>query len=264
MSFLDKIVADNAAALQERKARRPIEEVELIARSNPPARSLALALRRDGVNIIAEVKKASPSKGVFRRRLNAVGLAKTYAAYGAAAISVVTEPYHFQGSLTSLHRVVKALGDARPPVLRKDFIVDEYEVYESRACGADCILLIAALLDRQRLGALLALSHELGMDCLVEVHDETELDMVLQLDARVIGINSRDLHSFKVELGTFEMLRPCVPADRVVVAESGIRDAGDVRRLVDAGADAVLVGEALVMAADVGIKLRELKCAVQG
>ncbi|MFC2008523.1 indole-3-glycerol phosphate synthase TrpC [Chloroflexota bacterium] len=260
MTFLERIVAANAPALEERKAQHPVEEMENAARSCPPARSLALALQGEDVSVIAEVKKASPSKGVFRRRFNAVELARTYAAYGAAAISVLTEPRFFHGSLTTLRRVVRALGDSRPPVLRKDFIVDPYQVFEARACGADCILLIVALLDDGRLKSLLGLSHELGMDCLVEVHDEAELERALRTDTRVIGVNNRDLHTFEVDLATFERLRPQIPDGRVVVAESGIHDAKDVRRLRESGVDAVLVGEALVMASHTGMKLRELKC----
>ena len=262
MTFLERIVAANAPALDERKAQHPIEEIESAALACLPARSLALALQGEDVSVIAEVKKASPSKGVFRRRFNAVELARTYAAYGAAAISVLTEPHFFQGSLTTLRRVVRALGESRPPVLRKDFIVDPYQVFEARACGADCILLIANLLDETKLKALLELSHELGMDCLVEVHDEAELERALNADTRVIGINNRDLHTFEVDLANFERLRPRIPEGHVVVAESGIRDARDVQRLRESGADAVLVGEALVMSSNAGLKLRELKCIV--
>jgi len=262
MTFLERIVAENAPALDERKAQRPVEEVEEAALSCTPARSLALALRAEDISVIAEIKKASPSRGVFRRRFDAVELARTYAAYGAAAISVLTEPLFFQGSLTTLSRVVHALGESRPPVLRKDFIVDPYQVFEARACGADCILLIVNLLNDATLKTLLGLSHELGMDCLVEVHDESELERALSTDARVIGINNRDLHTFDVDLATFDRLAPLVPRGRLLVAESGIHDVQDVQRVRRSGADAVLVGEALVMASNAGVKLRELKCIV--
>ena len=262
MTLLERIVSENAPALDERKAQHPVEEVEAAALASPPARSLALALQSEEVSVIAEVKKASPSKGVFRRRFDAVELARTYAAYGAAAISVLTEPLFFQGSLTTLRRIVHALGESHPPVLRKDFIVDLYQVFEARACGADCILLIVNLLDDRNLESLLSLSHELGMDCLVEVHDEAELERALKTDSRVIGINNRDLHTFEVDLATFDRLAPLVPRGCVLVAESGIHDAQDVQRVRHRGADAVLVGEALVMASNAGVKLRELKCIV--
>ncbi|MFW6103038.1 MAG: indole-3-glycerol phosphate synthase TrpC, partial [Chloroflexota bacterium] len=149
----------------------------------------------------------------------------------------------------------------RVPLLRKDFIIDPYQVYEARAHGADALLLIVAILDRERLDSLLSLSHDLGMTCLVEVHNERDIDVALLSRARVIGINNRDLHSFKVDLSTFERLRPRVPAEKLVVAESGVNCPADIRRLARAGADAVLVGEALMTADDISAMTREFACA---
>ena len=261
MTILEKIVAEGAEALERRKETHPLHEVERAARLREPARDLAIALQGDGVSVIAEIKKASPSKGVFNRHFDPVELASKYVANGASAISVLTEPRYFQGSLTTLQQVVRALGNDRPPVLRKDFIVDPYQVFEARACGADCLLLIVALLDRPRLGEFLRLCHELGMHCLVEVHDEVELDTALASEALIIGVNNRDLRTFNVDLATFERLRPLIPNGRIVVSESGIHGREDVERLRTAGVDAVLVGEALMTAPDVGAKLRELRCA---
>ncbi|MCK5584692.1 indole-3-glycerol phosphate synthase TrpC, partial [Candidatus Bipolaricaulota bacterium] len=207
-----------------------------------------------------ELKKASPSRGVLKHDFDPVSLASLYATHGASAISVLTEPHYFGGSLAILQQVVHALGDNRPPVLRKDFIVDPYQVFEARACGADCLLLIAALLDKSLLVEFLKLSHELGMRCLVEVHDEAELDRALESGAQIIGINNRDLRTFNVNLATFETLRPRIPDGHIVVSESGIRGREDVERLRAVGVDAVLVGEALMIAPDVAAKLGELRC----
>ena len=184
-----------------------------------------------------------------------------YADSGADAISVLTEGRQFGGSLNYLADIVEALGPEGPPVLRKDFIVDPYQVYEARTNGADCVLLIAALLDQPQLIDMLQLCQTLGMHCLVETHDEAELDRVVESGAPIIGINNRDLRTLEVNLATFERLRPRIPAGRLVVGESGIRTREDVERLVACGVDAVLVGEALMTAADIGSKVRELRCS---
>ncbi|MBN1855337.1 MAG: indole-3-glycerol phosphate synthase TrpC [Dehalococcoidia bacterium] len=260
MTILDKIVAENTAALERHKLMHPLPEVERAARLREPALNLAHALRGNGVSVIAEIKKSSPSRGVFNHRFQPVKLASTYVASGASAISILTEPRYFGGSLGILQRVVQALGDDRPPILRKDFIVDPYQVFEARAFGADCILLIVALLDSRLLRELLQLSHELGMYCLVEVHNDSELDRALESGALIIGINNRDLQTFEVDLKTFEQLRPRIPASYIVVSESGIHGRDDVERLRAVGVDAVLVGEALMTADDVGAKLEELQC----
>jgi indole-3-glycerol phosphate synthase len=187
-----------------------------------------------------------------------VGVARAYADGGAASISVLTESRYFQGNLEILDSIAGALGESRPPLLRKDFLFDPYQIYEARACGADALLLIAAVLSFSRLKELINLTHSLRMECLVEVHNEAELDMVMATEAHVIGINNRDLKTFNVDLATTERLRPGIPRDRIVVSESGIKTAADVRRLRDSGVDAVLIGEALMSAPDIPAKMKEL------
>ncbi len=260
MTRLDEIVKRTRASLPQRKREAPLSGLERTASARPPARDLAVALGGSGVALIAEIKRASPSRGLIRDGFDVVDLARTYAASGAAAISVLTEQDFFHGSLADLAAVADEHVGDRPALLRKDFIVDPYQVVESRAYGADSLLLIAATLPSDLLGSLLGLSHGLGMRCLVEVHDEADLEVALRCDARVIGINNRDLGSFQVDLATFERLRPLVPAGRLVVAESGIRNRADVERLARCGLDAILVGEALMRAPDAGAKARELLC----
>ena len=219
--------------------------------------------RPDGarLRVIAEVKMASPSAGRLiddeRRR----ALPQIYAEQGAAAISVLTECEHFLGDIRHLLEARHALdrrSGPRPALLRKDFLFDLYHVWESRAYGADALLLIVAILSDAQLGELLSLAHELEMDCLVEVHDEEELERALAAGAGIVGINNRDLRTFRVDLATTERLRPLVPPGTVVVSESGIASRADVERMARCGVDAVLVGEALVRAADAAAKMREL------
>ncbi|MCK9357320.1 MAG: indole-3-glycerol phosphate synthase TrpC [Dehalococcoidia bacterium] len=260
MTRLGEIVDRTRASLQERKRRTPHAMLERMAQDCPAALDFAQALSGDGVALIAEVKRASPSRGLIRDGFDVVEQARTYAANGAAAISVLTEETFFRGSLADLAAIADGLGMGRPPLLRKDFIVDPYQVVESRAYGADSLLLIAAVLTLQMLRDLLELSHGMGMRCLVEVHDEAELDTALRSDALIIGVNNRDLRTFEVDLATFERLRPLIPAGRLVVAESGIRERSDVERLARCGVDAVLVGEALMRSPDAGAKVRELLC----
>lgn len=214
------------------------------------------------IALIAEVKKASPSKGLLRHKFDPLELARAYADNGAAAISVLTDAKYFQGKLEYLTEIRDHLHAAkkqkRPAVLRKDFIFDPYQVYEARAARADALLLIAAVLKGEELAALLALTRKLGMTALIEVHDRAELERVLPLQPRLIGVNNRDLRDFSVDLNTCIELRQRVPADICFVAESGIHTAADVARLAGEGVDAILVGEALVKAKDVGRKVREL------
>ena len=256
--ILDRIVADKAQELEASKRVRPLAELERLAAEQPPARDLASALRGDGVKLIAEVKRASPSRGLIRPDLDPVALARTYAENGAAAISVLTEARHFLGSLDYMPAIRHALGKEAIPLLRKDFIFDPYQVYESRAYGADALLLIAAILREDQLSRLLSLSHELGMKCLVEVHQERELEMALRIQAVIIGVNNRDLLTLAVDLATTERLRRLIPRDRIVVSESGIRGREDMQRLREWGVDAVLIGEALVTSPDVAAKMREM------
>ena len=256
--ILDKIVANKAIELEDTRQRVPLAEIKRRALSRTGTKDFAAALRGERIRLIAEVKRASPSKGLISADFDPVGVARTYAANGAASISVLTESKYFQGSLDILDRIARALGESRPPLLRKDFLFDPYQVYEARAYGADALLLIAAVLTLSQLKEMISLTHDLRMECLVEVHNERELDMVMSTEARVIGINNRDLKSFNVDLGTTERLRPRIPRDRVVVSESGIKTADDVKRLRDSGVDAVLIGEALMSAPDIEAKMKEL------
>jgi indole-3-glycerol phosphate synthase len=257
--FLQEIVHRNQVELKARKKRLPLAEVRRLAKAQPPPLDLAAALRGDGIRLIAEVKKASPSRGVIREDFDPVAIAGTYATGGAAAISVLTEPHYFRGSLEYLRDIKDAMGENRPPLLRKDFIFDPYQVYESLAYGADSLLLIAAILTPEMLVALCALSCELGLSCLVEVHNETDLETALESSTGIIGINNRDLNTFTVDLSTTERLKPLVPADRIVISESGIGSRDDIDNLGRLGVDAVLIGEALMAAPDIAAKMRELR-----
>jgi indole-3-glycerol phosphate synthase len=256
--ILDQIVADNKSELEARKRSLPLEELKRAASAQPLPLDFASALRGDGIRLIAEVKKASPSKGVIRSDFNPAEIAQTYASNGASAISVLTEEKHFQGSLNYLRDIGNALGDRRLPLLRKDFIYDSYQVYESRAYGADGLLLIVAILAPAELETLLGLSHELNMSCLVEVHNEGELEIALSSGAKIIGINNRDLKTFTVDLTITRRLRPLIPPDKIVVSESGIKNRTDIEKLRQWGVDAVLIGESLMSASDIAAKMKEL------
>ena len=255
--ILDQIVADNLEELESRKRSFPLKELQTVALEQSSPLDFASALHGNHIKLIAEVKKASPSRGVIRSDFNPVAIAQTYAANGAAAISVLTEARYFQGSLNHLRDIRKALGN-RLPLLRKDFLCDPYQVYESRAYGADSVLLIVAILTPEKLKELLGLSHELGMSCLAEVHNEAELEIALKGGARIIGINNRDLTTFTVDLTITERLRPLIPKDRTVVSESGIRDRSDMGKLKKWGVDAVLIGESLMSAPNIATKMQEL------
>ena len=254
--FLDKIVALKRKELAQRQKAVPLSQLEdVVARKAAPL-DFAAALGGEGISLIAEVKRASPSRGALNPGLDAVALAKTYARSGAAAISVVTEPNYFMGSGQDLEAVKGALPDV--PVLRKDFILDPYHVLETRAWGADAVLLILAVLDDVTLQHLVTVSHKLGMHCLLEVHDEEELKRALECDAQLIGINNRNLDTLVVDLEVTRRLRPLAPPGRLVVSESGIKGRDDMEKLKAWGVDAVLIGEALVTAEDVPTKIKEL------
>jgi indole-3-glycerol phosphate synthase len=253
--MLDKIIAPKREELEQRKKVATISYLqERIARQKP-ALDLALALKGDHIRLIAEVKQASPSRGMLSPNLNPIELAQTYAEGGAAAISVLTEANYFMGSiehLAAIREVVKL------PLLRKDFIFDPYQVYESRAYGADALLLIAAILSQEQLKELVSLSHSLGLKCLVEVHNEGEVERTVLSEAEIIGINNRDLNTFTVDIATTRRLRLLIPQKRIVVSESGIKNRKDIEKLRKWGVDAILVGQALVTAGDVLAKIKEL------
>lgn len=241
-SCLDAIVPDVRRRLAERKAS--VRQAELEEMSPPSVRpSFAEALRSPGISVIAEVKRLSPSKGPLRPDLDVASLVAAYQAGGAAAVSVLTESDHFGGSLDDLR---EAASSTRLPLLRKDFIIDPYQVHEARAFGASAVLLIAALLDDQAMRRLSALSGELGLDVLLEVHDRRDMARALRLEDVIIGINNRDLRTFDVSLETSVHLADLVTAGTLLVSESGIKDRADVERLASAGVDAVLVGESLL------------------
>ena len=254
--FLGRIVAETRAALVARQ--RKIPESALVERllDAPEVRDFAEALAAPPIKVIAEIKRASPSAGLIRPDCDPAAIARSYEAGGAAAISVLTEERHFRGSLEDLRAARAAV---RIPVLRKDFIVDRYQVLEARAAGADAALLIAAALEDADLRALLKAARRLKMECLVEVHSQEELKRVLAAEARIIGINNRDLSTFGVNLAVTERLMAENDlSGRIVVSESGINSSRDLARLARAGVDAVLVGTALMRADDPGRALWDL------
>jgi indole-3-glycerol phosphate synthase/phosphoribosylanthranilate isomerase len=254
-TILDEILAWKEKEVAARKAALPLDALAEQSASAPPPRDLSGALRRPGVSLIAEVKRASPSKGSLRPDLDPAALAAVYQEGGASAISVLTDERYFQGSLADLRAVRKAAG---LPVLRKDFVIDAYQLWEARAAGADAVLLIVAALDDSELAALYAGARKLGMSALVEVHDAREVERALQISPRILGVNNRDLHTFKVDLETTARLRARIPPEVTLVAESGVHTRADVQRLAEIGADAALVGESLVRAPDPAAKIREL------
>ena len=254
--FLDKIVAEKREELKQRQETVPLPELRTAIMERPSPLNLAAALSGDSLRLIAEVKRASPSRGMIRANLDPVKLASTYAQCGAAAISVLTESRYFGGSREDLEAIKHTLPDI--PLLRKDFILEPYQIFESCAWGADAVLLIVAILDDFELGELLSLSHALGMQCLVEVHNQNELERALAHNIKIIGINNRDLDTMKVDINVTRQLRPPIPRGRIVVSESGIKGRDDVQKLKDWKVNAILVGEVLVTAEDVAAKIKEL------
>ncbi len=254
MPFLADLVSSTRARVAEAKTKVTDDALEQRLASVAAPRDLLGALAGGGMRAIAEIKRATPSQGPLDLDLDASRLARAYAEGGAAAISVLTEPEYFKGSLEDL----EAAKDAELPLLRKDFIIDDFQLLEARAAGADAVLLIAAVLPDGALQDLQALAAELRLETLVEVHDEEELERVLRTGARVIGINNRDLRTFVTEVAVTERLRPLIPEDRIVVSESGIHTREDATRVRALGVDAVLVGEALMTSGDVVGRMKEL------
>jgi len=254
--FLDKIVAEKLDELKQRQKMVPLSELRKAIMERPSPLDLAAALSGDSLCLIAEVKRASPSRGVLRANLDPVKLASTYTQCGAAAISVLTESRYFGGSREDLEAIKHQLPDI--PLLRKDFILKPYQIFESCAWGADAVLLIVAILDDAELEELLSLSHTLGMQCLVEVHNQDELKRALAHNIKIIGINNRDLDTMTVDINVTRQLRPLIPTGRIVVSESGIKGRDEVQKLKEWRVNAVLVGEALVTTEDVEAKIKEL------
>lgn len=257
MSFLSDIVSHKRGEVAGRKSAARLSEFKTRIADLEPARGFECALARPvhgPIRLIAEIKKASPSKGLIRADFDPIAIAKTYAAAGAHALSVLTDQRFFQGDLAFL----TAVREAVPlPILEKDFVIDEFQVYEARALGADAVLLIAAALEAGQLREYAHLAREVGLAALVEVHDESELERVVEA-AALIGINNRDLATFEIDLATTERVLREVPDDRTVVSESGILRRDDVRRLSDFGVDAVLIGETFMRAPVIADKVREL------
>ncbi len=258
-AILDEIMAYHRQQLPKRKREIPLENLRAFAGVAPPPLDFHDVLRAPGVSLIAECKKASPSKGLMVPDYDPAALATTYVRAGASAISVLTDARHFQGSLADLRNVKEATTGLKSagsqsigmPILRKDFIFDPYQVYEARVAGADAVLLIAAVLEDGEIKNLLSLTHQLNMNALVEVHTEREVDRVLLLGARIIGVNNRNLQTFEVDFENTARLRRLIPDDVVTVGESGLKTTADVTRMRDIGVDAVLVGETLVKSHDV-------------
>jgi indole-3-glycerol phosphate synthase len=259
VTYLDDLLAGAHRRVAEARAREPLELLRERAEVAPVASSLRAALAQPGVGVIAEIKRASPSRGDLRPDLNAPEQARAYIDGGAAAVSVLTEPDRFKGTLGDLADVA-ALG---VPALRKDFVVDAYQVWEARAAGAAGVLLIVAALDEPTLALLHAEALAAGLHALVEVHDASEVAACHRIGATLVGVNARDLRTFELDRDAFARLRPELPDDALAVAESGIHGTDDVRRAAAVGADAVLVGESLVTAADPAAAVAALVAAGQ-
>jgi len=257
-SILQRILQRKAEEIAAGKAVTPIEELTARARDCAPARGFENGLRQSllkGPAVIAEVKKASPSAGVIREDFQPGAIARSYESAGAACLSVLTDRDFFQGDESYLR---EARGACGLPVLRKDFMMDPWQIPESRLMGADCILLIAAALEQSLMQELLGLAKESAMDVLIEVHDETEMERALQLDHDLIGVNNRNLNTFETSLATSERLKKMLSEDQMLVTESGIRTTADVKRMQNSGINSFLVGEAFMREEDPGYALKRM------
>jgi len=253
--ILTRIVENKKEEVARQRRILPPEELRRMLADRPPTRDFAGALQGSGCAVIAEVKRSSPSKGLIREDFDPVGIAGLYAKNGASAVSVLTERKFFEGSPAYVPQIRKAVN---LPLLRKDFIIDAYQVSETRVLGADALLLIAGILEKEVLQDFIGLSSELGLGALVEVHDEADLEKAIASGARLVGINNRDLKTFRTDLEVSIRLARRIPKGITVVSESGIDSRGDVERLMEAGIHAFLVGESLMREQDIGKKLREL------
>lgn len=255
--ILDDIAAKTRIRVENAKAALPFTSLRAETEQLPKEkRPFQAALEKPGISFICEIKKASPSKGLIAPDFPYLQIAREYQAAGARAISVLTEPEFFLGNDRYLTEVA---GTVDLPVLRKDFIIDPYQIYEAKRIGASAVLLICALLSEEELSEYLAIAESLGLSALVEAHDETELHTALRANAKIIGVNNRDLRTFTVDVHNSERLRRLVPPEILFVSESGIRNAEDVKRLYDAGVNGVLVGETLMRSADKSAALAELR-----
>ncbi|MGH2087496.1 indole-3-glycerol phosphate synthase TrpC [Aerococcus urinaeequi] len=260
MSILDEIVIAREKRVAEDKLKTPLADlVANLPDRHLPAFAFEEALKEPDMSFICEVKKASPSKGLIAEDFPYVDIAKDYQAAGATALSVLTEEDYFKGANQYLKEISQAVAI---PILRKDFIVDPYQIYQARAIGADAILLICAILSPDQLAAYIALADELGLSVLVEAHDADEIAMAIEAGSRIIGVNNRNLHNFEVDFQNSIRLRNLTPDDTVFVAESGVKTAADIKLLHDNRVDAVLIGESMMLAEDKQVKLTELKGAL--
>lgn len=253
--ILDRIVAVKRKEVASLKANQPLAQLQGAIEGLPPTRDFRGAIRNSDCSIIAEVKRSSPSKGRIREEFDPVQIAAIYQANGARAVSVLTDEQFFEGKGTYLSGIKDTID---LPLLRKDFIIDPYQIYETRLLGGDALLLIAALLEEEELREYIQLAETLGLAPLVEVHTKAELAKALTAGTDIIGINNRDLKTFSTDIGTTLELAPLIPGDRTIVTESGIATRGDIERLMDAGVHCFLIGETLMRAEDIGGKLREL------
>ncbi|MGH2106194.1 indole-3-glycerol phosphate synthase TrpC [Aerococcus urinaeequi] len=260
MSILDEIVLAREKRVAEDKLKTPLEELLVtLPDRHLPAFAFEEALKEGDMSFICEVKKASPSKGLIAKEFPYVDIAKDYQAAGATALSVLTEEDYFQGRNQYLQEISQAV---TIPILRKDFVIEPYQIYQARAIGADAILLICAILSLDQLAAYIALADELGLSVLVEAHDADEVAMAIQAGSRIIGVNNRNLHNFEVDFQNSIRLRNLTPNDTVFVAESGVKTAADIKLLHENRVDAVLIGESMMLAKDKKAKLNELKGAL--
>jgi indole-3-glycerol phosphate synthase len=258
MSILQEILRQKKEELKQRKSLTSLYELKARIRDIDPVRPFKTAIKKkpnDPIKLIAELKKASPSEGIIREDFNVPEIVSVYNKKNVDAISVLTEEHFFEGKLEYLNNIRQI---TEKPLLRKDFIIDEYQVYESRANGADAILLIVAALEKSQLTDLQGLSKELSLECLVEVHNLKELDIALYCGAEIIGINNRDLNTLRVNLNTTLELLKDIPDDRVIVSESGINTRADVEVIESTNVDAILVGTTFMKAKDIGLKMDEL------
>ena len=256
--ILDKIRAYKLKEVAENKSLVSLESLKARCKDVPEAVKSDTVLKKETrIKFIAEVKKASPSAGIIREDFNYINIAKEYECGGASAISVLTDKEFFKGDIKYLSEIKETVC---LPVLRKDFIIDPYQIYEARAAGADLVLLIARILTKEQIEIFLSLSHKLGMECLVEVHDNNELEKVLETEAEIIGINNRNLDTFETNLETTLQLCHRIPEGKIVVSESGIKTRADVLILEEAGIDAILIGETLMRSKDISRKIKELFC----
>lgn len=259
--ILQEIVKHKRLEVEESRKKRPLRELKAsVPEASTPRDFYGLSRQTDEIKIIAEVKKASPSKGVISRDFDPVRIARAYENAGAFALSVLTDEKYFMGSLDYLSEVKR---NVSIPVLRKDFMVDQYQIYEARSYGADIILLIASVLDSGTIREFQDIAKELGMSSIVEVHDEAELEVALEAESRIIGINNRDLKTFDVDLGTSERLIRQIPDDVVVISESGISSADNIFRLLEYGISTFLIGESFMRQDDPGNALKSLLRSVQ-